>query len=406
MVKKRYAMMNRVAITQIGLCTPLGQDPQQVLDRLIAGDTSAMQRSDTLLFEHPTLVAPVTAALPAIPAKLIQFDCRNNQLLLCAAQQITATIEQAKRDLGHARIGVVLGTSTSGISKGEAALSYRNQHGHFPADYHYFQQELGSTSDFLRQYFELDGPCYTISTACSSSAKVFASAKRLLSANLCDMVIVGGVDSLCQLTVNGFNALESVSKGHCNPFSINRDGINIGEGAALFVLTAGESDVMLAGIGESSDAHHISAPHPEGAGAITAMQAALHDANIAAQDIGYINLHGTATPKNDAMESRAVVEVFGVNTPPCSSTKPLVGHTLGAAGAIEAAFCYLLLSAHNHGQALPPHQWDGQIDPQDPSIALVERHQVAAKGTLNYVMSNSFAFGGSNASLIFCRNEA
>lgn len=398
--------MNRVAITQIGLCTPLGQDPQQVLERLIAGDTSAMQSSDTLLFERPTLVAPVTAALPAIPEKLIRFDCRNNQLLLCAALQIAATVEQAKRDFGPARIGVVLGTSTSGIAKGEAALAYRHEHGHFPADYHYFQQELGSTSDFLRQYFELDGPCYTVSTACSSSAKVFASAKRLLQANLCDIVIVGGVDSLCQLTVNGFNALESVSKGHCNPFSIKRDGINIGEGAALFVLTLGESEVMLAGIGESSDAHHISAPHPEGAGAIKAMRAALQDAHIAAKDIGYINLHGTATPKNDAMESRAVVEVFGVNTPPCSSTKPLVGHTLGAAGAIEAAFCYLLLSAHNHDQALPPHQWDGQVDPQDPPIALVERHRVAAKGALNYVMSNSFAFGGSNASLIFCRNEA
>ncbi|MGL5047471.1 MAG: beta-ketoacyl-ACP synthase, partial [Shewanella sp.] len=287
-------MMNRVAITQIGLCTPLGQDPQQVLARLIAGDTSAMQRCDTLLFERPTLVAPVTAALPAIPAKLIQFNCRNNQLLLCAALQIAATVEQAKRDFNPTRIGVVLGTSTSGIAKGEAALAYRNQHGHFPADYHYVQQELGSTSDFLRQYFELDGPCYTVSTACSSSAKVFASAKRLLQANLCDMVIVGGVDSLCQLTTNGFDALESVSKGHCNPFSINRDGINIGEGAALFTLTLGESEVMLAGIGESSDAHHISAPHPEGAGAIKAMTAALQDAHIAAQDIGYINLHGTA----------------------------------------------------------------------------------------------------------------
>ena len=398
--------MNRVAITQIGLCTPLGQDPQQVLDRLVAGDISAMQTSDVLLFGQSTLVGSVTAELPTIAPQFAQFDCRNNQLLLCAALQIAETIEQAKQDFGTTRIGVVLGTSTSGISKGEAALAYRNQHGHFPADYHYFQQELGSTSDFLRQYFQLDGPCYTISTACSSSAKVFASAKRLLNANLCDMVIVGGVDSLCQLTVNGFNALESVSKGHCNPFSINRDGINIGEGAALFTLTLGESDVMLAGIGESSDAHHISAPHPEGAGAISAMQAALKDANITAPEIGYINLHGTATPKNDAMESRAIMEIFGANIPPCSSTKTLVGHTLGAAGAIEAAFCYLLLSAHNHRQALPPHCWDGQADPQNPSIALVTSHQVAASGTLNYVMSNSFAFGGSNASLIFCRKEA
>ena len=405
-------MNNRVAITQIGLCTPLGQTPEQVLARLIAGDTSAMQISDTLLFGESTLVAPVTEPLPTIPAALAQFDCRNNQLLLAAAQQITDTVEQAKQTYGADRIGVVLGTSTSGISKGEAALAYRNQHSHFPADYHYFQQELGSTSDFLRQLFTLQGPCYTISTACSSSAKVFASAKRLLEAKLCDMVIVGGIDSLCQLTVNGFHALESVSKGHCNPFSANRDGINIGEGAALFTLTlatdntANEACVLLAGIGESSDAHHMSAPHPEGAGAIAAMQAALDDAQISAQDIDYINLHGTATPKNDAMESRAVLSVFGDTPPPASSTKPLVGHTLGAAGAIEAAFCYLLLSQHNHSFALPPHRFDGQQDPQDPSIALVAPMQCAEHGKLNYVMSNSFAFGGSNASLIFCRKGA
>ncbi|MEL4249141.1 beta-ketoacyl-[acyl-carrier-protein] synthase family protein [Shewanella xiamenensis] len=405
-------MNNRVAITQIGLCTPLGQTPEQVLARLIAGDTSAMQISDTLLFGQSTLVAPVTEPLPTIPAALAQFDCRNNQLLLAAAQQITDTVEQAKQTYGADRIGVVLGTSTSGISKGEAALAYRNQHGHFPADYHYFQQELGSTSDFLRQLFTLQGPCYTISTACSSSAKVFASAKRLLEAKLCDMVIIGGIDSLCQLTVNGFHALESVSKGHCNPFSANRDGINIGEGAALFTLTlatdntANEACVLLAGIGESSDAHHMSAPHPEGAGAIAAMQAALDDAQISAQDIDYINLHGTATPKNDAMESRAVLSVFGDTPPPASSTKPLVGHTLGAAGAIEAAFCYLLLSPHNHSFALPPHRFDGQQDPQDPSIALVAPMQSAEHGKLNYVMSNSFAFGGSNASLIFCRKGA
>lgn len=405
-------MNNRVAITQIGLCTPLGQTQEQVLARLIAGDTSAMQTNDTLLFGESTLVAPVTEPLPTIPAALAQFDCRNNQLLLAAAQQITDTVEQAKQTYGANRIGVVLGTSTSGISKGEAALAYRNQHGHFPADYHYFQQELGSTSDFLRQLFALQGPCYTISTACSSSAKVFASAKRLLEAKLCDMVIVGGIDSLCQLTVNGFHALESVSKGHCNPFSANRDGINIGEGAALFTLTlatdntANEACVLLAGIGESSDAHHMSAPHPEGAGAIAAMQAALDDAQISAQDIDYINLHGTATPKNDAMESRAVLSVFGDTPPLASSTKPLVGHTLGAAGAIEAAFCYLLLSPHNHSFALPPHRFDGQQDPQDPSIALVAPMQCAEHGKLNYVMSNSFAFGGSNASLIFCRKGA
>ncbi|WP_137223594.1 MULTISPECIES: beta-ketoacyl-[acyl-carrier-protein] synthase family protein [Shewanella] len=400
-------MKSRIAITHIGLCTPLGNSPEEVLPRLINGDISAMQWRDNLLFDAPTLVGCVDdKRLIEIADHLSLFACRNNRLLNTAAQQLAPAIEQAKQRFGADRIGVVLGTSTSGISKGEAAIKYQLEHGHFPPSYHYSQQELGSTSDYLKQLFELSGPCYTVSTACSSSAKVFASAQRLLNANMCDMVIVGGVDSLCQLTVNGFAALESVSKGHCNPFSRHRDGINIGEGAALFILERGQSDVMLAGIGESADAHHISAPHPQGLGAIAAMQQALVEANITAEQIDYLNLHGTATPKNDAMESRAVTAVFRHSLPACSSTKPLTGHTLGAAGAIEAAFCYLLLSPLNHDKRLPPHIWDGQQDANDPKIALVSANNNTGLSQLNFIMSNSFAFGGSNASLIFCRKDA
>ena len=158
---------------------------------------------------------------------------------------------------------------------------------------------------------------------------------------------------------------------------------------------------MLVGVGESADAHHISAPHPQGCGAIAAMEQAIADANISINDIDYINLHGTATPKNDAMESRAVAALFNGTIPPCSSTKPLVGHLLGAAGAIEAAFCYLILSDLNIHQALPPQLWDGQADPNDPSLPLVSPGQTATK--LHYLMSNSFAFGGSNASIIFAK---
>lgn len=404
--------MSQIAITDIGLCTPLGDDPQQVLARLVAGDISAMTQRDDLLFGQSTLVGQVSQTLADIPTALSEFDCRNNQLLLVAAKQIATKVEHAKAQFNAERIGIVIGTSTSGIAKGEAALAYHQAHGHFPDDYHYFQQELGSTCDFLRRYFGLKGPCYTVSTACSSSAKVFASAKRLLQAKLCDMVIVGGVDSLCQLTVNGFHSLESVSSGHCNPFSLHRDGINIGEGAALFTLERCEhlsenhsEAVILAGIGESGDAHHISAPHPQGHGAIAAMEAALKDANLQAAQISYVNLHGTATPKNDAMESLAVNAVFAPTLPQCSSTKPLTGHALGAAGAIEAAFCYLLLSPLNRTQQLPPHIWDNQQDPQNPPLALVKQ----GKGTstpIQHIMSNSFAFGGSNASLIFSRAAA
>ncbi|MBQ4890103.1 beta-ketoacyl-[acyl-carrier-protein] synthase family protein [Shewanella sp. MMG014] len=405
-----------IAITQIGLCTPLGNSSKDVLQNLLSASTDAMVLRDDLLFNASTRVGAINNAnLLDIPAELTQFDCRNNQLLYTAAASITADIEHAKKQYGADRVAVVLGTSTSGISKGEAALAYHQQHGEFPPSYHYAQQELGSASDFLRQLYQLSGPCYTVSTACSSSAKVFASAKRLLLADLCDVVIVGGVDSLCQLTLNGFNALESVSKGLCNPFSQHRDGINIGEGAALFVLKKAQEDaqsrsksqVYLAGIGESSDAHHISAPHPQGLGAISAMQAALADASITSAQISYVNLHGTATPKNDAMESLAMQQVFNssnnneaASIPLCSSTKPLVGHCLGAAGAIEAAFCYLLLSDANLQQQLPPHVWDQQQDMNNPILPFVTPGQSAE---LTFIMSNSFAFGGSNASVIFAK---
>ncbi|MCT7941281.1 beta-ketoacyl-[acyl-carrier-protein] synthase family protein [Shewanella holmiensis] len=394
--------MTGIGITHIGLCTPLGNSAESVLTRLLQGDTSAMQWRDDLLFDKSTLVGVVNNNdLLSIPEHLQEFACRNNRLLHTAAMQIKDQVQSAKQRYGAQRIGVILGSSTSGISKGETALRYRAEHGCFPPDYHYSQQELGSTSFYLQKLFELEGPCYTISTACSSSAKVFAAAKRLLQANLCDMVIVGGADSLCQLTLNGFSALESVSAGQCNPFSVNRDGINIGEGAVLFTLEKTPAQVLLVGVGESADAHHVSAPHPQGSGAITAMQQALADANISINDIDYINLHGTATPKNDAMESRAVATLFKDTIPPCSSTKPLVGHLLGAAGAIEAAFCYLILSELNIHQALPPQLWDGQVDPNDPSLPLVTQGQTAKR--LDYVMSNSFAFGGSNASVIFAR---
>ncbi|WP_220768570.1 beta-ketoacyl-[acyl-carrier-protein] synthase family protein [Shewanella sp. MBTL60-007] len=405
----------QIAITHLGLCCPLGQSHQVVLDNLLHASTTGMQWRDDLLFERSVLVGQVDAKLPELPSALKRFDTRNNQLTLLIARQIEQAVEQAKARFSCERIGIVIGTSTSGIATGEAALSELKAHGEFPKEYDYAKQELGDTSQFLQAYFGLSGPCYTVSTACSSSAKVFASAKRLIDADVCDMVIVGGIDTLCKLTLNGFYSLESISNGHCQPFSINRDGINIGEGGALFTLEkvtlekvtldnaakdGEEKAIILSGIGESSDAHHISAPHPEGRGAINAMQAALNMAKLKPEQIDYLNLHGTATPKNDAMESRAVHQVFSNNLPACSSTKSLTGHTLGAAGAIEAAFCYLLLSDYNTQQQLPPQVWDGEQDPNDPSLTLVEKGQQA---NIRHVMSNSFAFGGSNASLILSR---
>jgi 3-oxoacyl-[acyl-carrier-protein] synthase-1 len=224
-----------------------------------------------------------------------------------------------------------------------------------------------------------------------------ASAARLLKAGMADAVITGGADSLCRFTVAGFGALGSVSEQRCNPFSANRNGINIGEGAALFLMTREPGPVRLAGWGETSDAHHMSAPDPEGKGAERAIREALVRAGIDASDIDYVNLHGTATPQNDAMEAGAVQRTLGIDVP-CSSTKPLTGHALGAAGAIEAALCWIALT-RNQEHRLPPHWWDGVVDPAIAPIRLV-RPRERANAALRYALSQSFAFGGSNAALI------
>ena len=293
----------------------------------------------------------------------------------------------------------MLGTSTSGIDEASRGIAHYVQNQQFPSDYDYQQQELGAPATFLADWLNISGPAYVISTACTSSARALMSARRLLEMNLCDVVVCGGVDSLCKLTLNGFSALEAVSDEPCNPFSVNRKGINIGEAAVLFVMSrqpASTHSIALLGAGASSDAHHISAPEPNGRGAIQAMHKALQQADIQASQIGYLNLHGTATQHNDAMESHAVTHVFPQGVP-CSSTKPMTGHTLGAAGALEAAFCWLSLT---HGNALAPHVWDGQADPVLPALNWVTLGQALALTPQRCLMSNSFAFGGNNVSLI------
>jgi 3-oxoacyl-[acyl-carrier-protein] synthase-1 len=268
-----------------------------------------------------------------------------------------------------------------------------------PDKYHYRQQELGSAAQFAARYLGLEGPRYTISTACSSSAKAFASAQRLLVAGRCDAAIVGGADSLCRLTLNGFDALESLARDVCNPFSLNRKGINIGEGACVFVLTREAGPIRLCGVGESSDGYHMSAPDPTGKGAELAIRAALAQAGVTTADVGYVNLHGTATPKNDEMESQVIARVFGCSTP-CASTKALIGHTLGAAGAQELGLCWLLLSEANAQRRLPPHVWDGVRDPALDAIDLVGP---GVHWRQDVFVSNSFAFGGSNTTVAIGR---
>ncbi|KAA8668206.1 beta-ketoacyl-[acyl-carrier-protein] synthase family protein [Vibrio gigantis] len=365
-------------------------------------EPNMIEASDMLNDGKHTVVGKIAGELPEIPPTLVKYSTRNNQLALSALNQIKDSIEQAKSQFGADRIAVVIGTSTSGISDGETALKHKLAHGDFPEDYHYSKQELGNTSEFVSQYWSLTGPSYAISTACSSSGRVFIAAQRLLDSGMADAVLVGGVDTLCKLTLNGFHGLEALSTTHCKPFSASRNGINIGEAAAFMLLSKAKlsgvateqnsSSIALLGCGDSSDAHHISAPHPEGDGAEQAMRKALDSAQLQAEDIGYINAHGTATPLNDSMESKAIHRIFA-NKVPVSSTKPLTGHTLGAASAIEAAIAWHILKYD-----LPLPLQKCQDKAEDIEIDLVN---CAQKLKVKNILSNSFAFGGNNISLIF-----
>lgn len=408
---RHNAFPMKAKLSALGILNALGNNKTEVLQNFLAGDAPGMQQQSGWLPDCDTWVGCVTATLPAVPAHWQSFDCRNNQLLLAALAQIENDIATAIKQYGTDRIGVVIGSSTSGIAEGESALTHQQQHGLWPAHYHYQQQEIGTPATFVARFLGLDGIAMTVSTACSSSAKALGSARQLLAMDLCDAVICGGADSLCKLTLNGFTALEAMSPDRCRPFSADRNGINIGEGAAVFLMVKNNNDsgidptgidptgIVLAGIGESSDAHHISAPHPDGIGAETAMRAALQDAQLNAGDIHYINLHGTATPLNDAMESAAVFRVFSGETP-CSSTKPLTGHTLGAAGATEAALCWLLLSHMNSHRTLPAQTSTAIKDSTLAPIKLLRKTEVLPKKNTLRMLSNSFAFGGSNAAVI------
>lgn len=382
----------------LGLVCALGADAASARAGLLRTDapggvapTSAYSHGQQL---HLGVAAGAWTAPQDVPLPL---RSRNNALLDGALAGLPPTLHHALQGIAPARIGVVIGSSTSGIAEGEAAIAALVRDGRMPANFHYGQQDLYSAARFVAMRIGAAGPAVTVSTACSSSAKALASAARWLRAGLCDAVVAGGADSLCAFTVAGFRALESVSAQRCNPSSRYRRGINIGEGAALFVLTREPGPVRLSGWGESSDAHHISAPEPQGKGAEAAMRQALKRADLEPGAIDYINLHGTATPLNDLAESLAVQRIFG-DGPWCSSTKPLTGHALGAAGAIEAAFCWLLLQDNAAG-ALPPHWWDGELDPASAPLRLAPPGTQLGRQP-RHMLSNSFAFGGNNASLI------
>lgn len=338
-----------------------------------------------------------------VDAGLAAYDCRNNRLAQLALEQdgFPEAVARARDAYGARRIGVFLGTSTSGMLETELAYRRRDpQTGALPADYRYAEtHNTFSLADFVQRYLQLQGPAFVVSTACSSTAKVFGSAARMMAAGIIDAAVVGGADSLCLTTLYGFHSLGLVSSAPCRPFDAARDGISIGEGAGFALLERAEGSpargaFMLLGVGESCDAYHMSAPHPDGAGARLAMQRALESAGLAPVDIAYINLHGTATRSNDASEDKAVVDVFGPATP-CSSTKGWTGHLLGAAGVTEAIISILAME----GDLLPGSLQTKELDPALRCDYQLENREAR----LARVVSNSFGFGGSNCSLVLGR---
>ena len=338
-----------------------------------------------------------------LKAAYTEFDCRNNRLAQLALRQdgfedaVRATIAR----VGRRRLGLFLGTSTSGILETEIAYRHRDPiTGALPASFSYRgTHNTFSVAAFLRELLDLEGPVVVVSTACSSSAKVFGNAQRMIEAGVIDAALVGGVDSLCLTTLYGFHSLQLTARGPCRPFAVDRDGITIGEGAAFALLeqpgpTASAASIALLGVGESSDAYHLSSPHPDGLGARLAMAAALVAASVQPVQVDYVNLHGTATPSNDRAESQAVVALFGARVP-CSSTKGATGHTLGAAGAVEAVISSIALA-----RGFTP----GGINTTEVDAALGVNYLTATRDAApTRILSNSFGFGGTNCSLLFGR---
>ncbi len=394
-----------VYLSALGIACSVGQGKQEVAKAIFKQSSFPFETTRLLLSQKVVPVGRVPFELPELSSEFIIFNSRNNKLLKLALDEIKPAIEEAITKYGADRVGVVMSTSTSGMHEKEQASLHKHRTGHELDGYHYSQSEISSPSLFVSKYLGIKGPAYTISTACSSSAKAICSASRLITAGICDAVVVGGVDTLCDLTLNGFDSLELMSKKVCNPFSKNRDGITIGEGAAVFLVSkegnVEAGDIELGGYGESSDAHHISCPEPNGLGAEVAIYEALAKASLKPEEICYINLHGTGTTLNDSMESICVHRIFGSEVP-CSSTKGLTGHTLGASGAIEAAFLWLALTHEANGTIpLPAHVWDGEADLSVPTIHLIGYEKFSAPINGAYaLMSNSFAFGGSNVSII------
>jgi 3-oxoacyl-[acyl-carrier-protein] synthase-1 len=339
--------------------------------------------------------------LPELDPALQEFSTRNARIALAAinysADGLRNAVEQAIERYGAQRVGIVLGTSTSGIYETENAYAWLEKHGQVPASYNLPSQHIWvATARFLKAELGLEGPCYAISTACSSSSKSLASAQRLIITGVCDAVLSGGVDSLCRLTMHGFKSLDIMSEQPCRPLDMNRNGISLGEGAGLLLLEkrseASSDCVHLLGLGESSDAHHMTAPHPEGKGTVIAIRKALVQAGITAAEIDYVNLHATGTVLNDRAEMLATEQVFSPEVH-CSGTKGLTGHTLGAAGGIETIITWLSLKHRFRPGTC-------NLDQVDPAFNGNVNHDSETDVPVAFGMNNNCGFGGNNTSVV------
>jgi 3-oxoacyl-[acyl-carrier-protein] synthase-1 len=386
-------MAKGIPITAYVIRNALGDNADAVFAALRAGHSGVRVRAASLDLPFEVPVGFLLTEPPALPVQLAHFDSRPARLLWMLVDSIAGPVERALARWGKDRVAFILGTSAAGSSETQVAYRSYMATGHAPAGFDYDDHVPRALLDVGRARFGFTGPSYVVSTACSSSAKVFGVAQRLLKGGICDAALVGGVDTLCQLTVRGFQSLSLLSKNGCRPFAQDRDGTSLGEGGALLLLERdGDGPAQLLGVGESQDAFHMTAPHPEGLGAIAAMRLALEQAGLAPLDVDYANAHGTATLQNDAAEALAFHTLFADRVP-VSSTKGFTGHTLGAGGATEAVFSIMAIQ---HGW-IPPNLGAGVIDP-------AFRIQVAREPLhrrCRVVLSNSFAFGGNNASVIF-----
>ena len=394
--------MTPLAITALSSVSALGRGRAAAADALRAdrGGLRACDYEDAYVDCFIGRVdgvedAPLTTAFR-------RFDCRNNRLaeLALQADGVDAAVERTLRRYGADRVALVVGTSTSGVREGEYAFARRDPAtGALPADFRFFDtHDHHALAAYLQARLGVAGPAMTVSTACSSSAKVFADAAQLIDAGLADAAVVGGADSLCLMTLYGFRSLELLDHAPARPNDRGRRGISIGEGAGFAVLERADDGApalaRLLGYGESADAHHMSAPHPEGRGAELSMREALRRAGLDPRAVGYVNQHGTGSRQNDGSEAAAIARVFGGGMR-CSSTKGATGHTLGAAGIVEAAICCSALE-----QGFVP----GNANLQDPDPELdIAVQALSAPAALEVVLTNSFGFGGSNCSLLLGR---